>query len=242
MVPTASKDVVKMATPALSGSDPRVFVPDLKITEPVGVPDVEDVTVAMKLTGWPLEDGFSDEINEVLVSAFVTTWDTADDVLVASLASPLYTAVIECVATVSVAVPKVATPPVRGTASSVAVPFLNVTVPVGISPEAEVTLAVKVTLWPKLEGLPLVPNVVVVPYLPTVCVSAAEVLVKNSVSPGYFALMECELAVSAEVVKVALPLARIPVPKVADPFVNVMISPSAGVPSLELTVPVNVTD
>ena len=66
-----------------------VFVPDLKITVPVGVPDVEGVTVAVKVTDWPAEDGLSDDINEVLVAAFVTTWDTGDDGLVASFASPL---------------------------------------------------------------------------------------------------------------------------------------------------------
>jgi hypothetical protein len=88
-VPAASVEVVMPAVPPLSDFDPRLFVPDLKVTEPVGVPDVEDITVAVKVTAVPPADGFTDEVNAVLVAALVTVWDIAGDVLVVSFASPL---------------------------------------------------------------------------------------------------------------------------------------------------------
>ncbi len=59
---------------------------------------------------------------------------------------------IECPATGSDEVEKVATPePFRVPVPRVAAPSLNVTVPVGVPP-AELTVAVNVTIWPKTEG------------------------------------------------------------------------------------------
>jgi len=46
---------------------------------------------------------------------------------------------------------------------------------------------------------------------------------------------------SDKVVNVATPMERVPVPSVADPFLNVTVSPSGGAPAPELTVAVNVT-
>jgi len=88
-VPVASDVVVSIATPALSAAVPKVFVPNLNVTDPVGVPVVEDVTVAVKVTDWPVIDGFGDAVSVMLVAAFVTTWDIAVDVLAALFASPL---------------------------------------------------------------------------------------------------------------------------------------------------------
>ena len=64
--------------------------------------------------------------------------------LAAKLASPLYTAVMECVPSVSFVVVNAAVPALSEPVPSVAVPFLNVTVPVGV-PEVTVTVAVNVT-------------------------------------------------------------------------------------------------
>ena len=72
-VPDASDDVVRVATPPLRVSVPIAFVPDLKVTDPAGVPDVVDPTVAVSVNGCPAEDGFCDELRAVLVAAFVIT-------------------------------------------------------------------------------------------------------------------------------------------------------------------------
>jgi hypothetical protein len=53
--------------------------------------------------------------------------------------------------------------------------------------------------------------------------------------------MECEPAVSDEVVRLALPAESVLVPKVAAPSLNVTASLSGGGPLLELTVAVKVT-
>jgi len=61
----------------------------------------------------------------------------------------------------------------------------NCTVPVGVPLPAgfTVTVAVKVTGWPKTEGLAEELTVVVVAAMLTVCVTPAEVLVLKLVSP-----------------------------------------------------------
>ena len=61
---------------------------------------------------------------------------------------PLYSARIEWDPTVSQLVLKSATPPLRAFDPRVAPPSLNVTIPVGVPPNAELPVAVKVTHWP----------------------------------------------------------------------------------------------
>jgi hypothetical protein len=51
------------------------------------------------------------------------------------------------------------------------VPFLKVTVPVGVFGPNETTCAVNVTAWPCVDGFRLEPRLVVVAYLFTVCLS-----------------------------------------------------------------------
>jgi hypothetical protein len=68
-----------------------------------------------------------------------------------------------------------ATPAAKVALPSDVLPFLNVTVPVGVGP-ADVTVAVKVTACPYFEGLRLELSVVVVGYLTTTCVTVAELL------------------------------------------------------------------
>ena len=64
--------------------------------------------------------------------------------------SPLYAAVIECEPTDNVDIGHVALPLLKFTAEQMTVtPSLNVIVPVGETP---LTVAVKVTLWPKVLG------------------------------------------------------------------------------------------
>jgi hypothetical protein len=69
----------------------------------------------------------------------------------------------------------------------VAEPFLNVTVPVAVAPEAGVTFAVKLTDFPSVEGFSDEVSVVVVAICSTVWVRVAEVLVRSSVLPLYTA-------------------------------------------------------
>ena len=143
-LPTANAEVVNVAFPRLSLPVPSTVAPSLNVTVPVGVPEVAGFTVAVKVTAWPAADGFTEETTEVVEAAWFTTCDSAGEVLGAKLVSPLYTAVMECVPTVSVEVVNVADPPLSVPVPSVAVPFLNVTVPVGV-PEVAVTVAVNVT-------------------------------------------------------------------------------------------------
>ena len=143
-LPKANAEVVKVAFPALSVPVPSSVAPSLNVTVPVGVPVVADFTVAVKVTAWPNADGFAEETTEVVEAAWFTACDNAGEVLPAKLASPLYTAVMECVPTVSVDVVNAAFPALSVPVPSVAVPFLNVTVPVGV-PDVAVTVAVNVT-------------------------------------------------------------------------------------------------
>ncbi len=59
-MPTVKLEVVKLALPPESVTLPRVFVPSLNVTVPVGVPIKEKVgaTVVVKVTGWPDLEGF----------------------------------------------------------------------------------------------------------------------------------------------------------------------------------------
>jgi hypothetical protein len=89
---------------------------------------------------------------------------------------------MECVPTDRVEVPNVALPLLSVPVPSVVEPFLKVTVPVGVPP-LEVTVAVKVTDWPEVDGFrEEVTEVEEVACL-TVCVSTGEVLPLKSVLP-----------------------------------------------------------
>ena len=77
--------------------DPRVVVPSLKVTVPLGAPapGATTLTDAVNVTVWPNTDGFGEELSEVTVLSLLTTWLTTVEVLAVKLPSPLYTAVIE---------------------------------------------------------------------------------------------------------------------------------------------------
>jgi len=70
---------------------PNEVVPSKKETVPVGVPapGVVAVTVAVKVTDWPMTDGLGPPVTEVLVAAWSTTWVVAGvEVLVVKSVSP----------------------------------------------------------------------------------------------------------------------------------------------------------
>jgi hypothetical protein len=66
----------------------------VKVTVPVGVPvPPVGVTVAVKVTGWPILLGFTEDASVVVVAvvapAALTVWVSAGDVLGEKLPSPL---------------------------------------------------------------------------------------------------------------------------------------------------------
>lgn len=69
-MPGARVEVVNIATPfELSDELPIEVVPSRKVTVPVGIPDVLEVTVAVKVTGCPTGTGFAEEPSAVVVVA-----------------------------------------------------------------------------------------------------------------------------------------------------------------------------
>jgi hypothetical protein len=69
-LPDVSVAVVNVATPATRALVPSVVAPSLKVMLPVGVPAAGEVTVAVKVTDWPLAEGLTDEISVVVVVPF----------------------------------------------------------------------------------------------------------------------------------------------------------------------------
>ena len=94
-----------------------------------------------------------------------------------------------------------ACPALSRTDPNLVVPSMKVTVPVAV-PAVAVTLAVKVTRCPLMEGFSDEVSVVVVVAF-TVCVTDDDVLVKNFVSPLYTAVIVWFPGARADVVNVA---------------------------------------
>jgi len=97
-LPECVNVAVSVAVPVPdSGLVPMVIVPLRNVTVPVGVPapGAVTVTVAVKVTACPTEDGLGDDVTVVDVLALLTVWDTAVLVLPLKLVLPRYCAVIE---------------------------------------------------------------------------------------------------------------------------------------------------
>src|ERR1700694_3106378 len=117
------------------------------------------VTVAMRFTFTPVLDGFSDDTTLVVVAPWFTVCVNGADALVVKLASPLYMAVIMLAPTARLFTSHVAFPE-TGTAWAAqpamsTPPTWKSTIPLR-APEAgavAVTLAVKITFAPVLDGL-----------------------------------------------------------------------------------------
>jgi len=175
----------------------------------------------------------------------LTTWLTAELVLVTKLESPPYSAVMLLEATASDAMDKVATPDARVPVPMMVEPFLKVTVPVAVPAPGAVgaTFAVKVTDCPKTEGFAEDVNVVVVLALLTTWLTAELVLVTKLESPPYSAVMLLEATASDAMDKVAVPDARVPVPMMLEPFLKVTVPEAVPAPGeTATTVAVKVTD
>src|SRR5688572_14756673 len=124
-------------------------------TVPVGTP-ADPETAAVKLTIVPASAGLMEATSPIVGLILLTTCDTVFEVLPEYVAFPEYTPVIDCVPLASAVVAQVATP--EPLSAAVPQPVMVVplarklTVPAGV-PELPVTVAVKVTDWPTLEGL-----------------------------------------------------------------------------------------
>jgi hypothetical protein len=88
--PTLRNGVLNVAVPTPpSVPIPRVVVPSLKVTVPVGVPAPGDTgaTVAVSVTDWPETPGFAEEVTLEVVAAWLTVWVMRLDVLPVKLVS-----------------------------------------------------------------------------------------------------------------------------------------------------------
>jgi hypothetical protein len=80
-VATLSDEVLNVAVSPLSVPVPKVVVPSMNVTVPVGVPAPGDTaaTVAVNVTDWPKTEGFTEEEAKprlVVVAAWLTVWVT----------------------------------------------------------------------------------------------------------------------------------------------------------------------
>ena len=91
-MPIASDEIANVAAPPLSVPVPRVVLPSLNVTVPVGVPlaGAAAATVAVNVTDWPKTDGFDEDVTAVVLLAWFTTcgFVFSEPVLVAKFASP----------------------------------------------------------------------------------------------------------------------------------------------------------
>src|ERR1700683_5103532 len=97
-VPAFRVEVVNSACPdPLSVTVPSAAAPSLNVTDPVAIPEVNGVTVAVNVTVCPGADGFTEETSAVDVPACVTLWISGAVMCGLNLPSPAYTTDIVCV-------------------------------------------------------------------------------------------------------------------------------------------------
>lgn len=123
-------------------------------------------------------------------------------------------------------------PPASALTTAVATPFVTVPVPINVAPSRNVTVpvavveetvAVSVVALPNtiIAGLALTPVVVAARF--TVTVIAELVDAEKFVSPEYTAVMLCVPPARLVALKLATPLAIVPVPRVLLPSLNVTV-------------------
>jgi hypothetical protein len=209
------------------------FTPSLKFTVPVGD---TPLTVALKVTVVPAVEGVSEVTTLVALAALLTVCDSVALLETAFVASPLYLATMlrtpaARALVVHVAV-RVLPVPVNPTAEQPLIellPSLKLTVPVG---DAPLTVAVKVTLAPTVDGVSEVTMLVVLIALLIVCESDELVEAVFEASPAYAATMLCAPMASALVVHAAVRVLPAPVKATAaQPLIELP-------PSVKLTLPV----
>jgi hypothetical protein len=79
-----------VAEPELKVTVPSEVTPSKNSTVPVAVPAPGEtgLIAAVKVTDCPKTEGFAEDVNAVVVLALLTTWLTAELVLVTKLESP----------------------------------------------------------------------------------------------------------------------------------------------------------
>jgi hypothetical protein len=87
--PVVRAEVVKAALPLVSATVAIMTVPFLNVAEPVGVPLLEGLTVALKVTAAPCVAGFSEETTVVEVGALLVTKVKTGDVLPVKFVLPV---------------------------------------------------------------------------------------------------------------------------------------------------------
>src|SRR5262249_31303659 len=162
--PVAAKLVVNVAVPRTPTlTVPRTTSPSLNVTVPVVDPaaGATAVTLAVKVTAWPVTAGLTDDARVSVVAAGLTVTATAAESLAAKPLTPKKEAVSEWVPT-NGGVGRVARPVVSsGAEPSIVLPSRKKTVPIGV-PAGEVTVAVSVSICPKTAVAVDVLSVVVV--------------------------------------------------------------------------------
>ena len=80
----------EVAEPELKVTVPKEVAPSKNSTVPVAVPAPGEtgLIVAVKVTDSPKTEGLTEDVNAVVVLALLTTWLTAEPVLVTKLESP----------------------------------------------------------------------------------------------------------------------------------------------------------
>jgi hypothetical protein len=121
--PTIKVLVVRVAWPLVKVTVPRTVDPSRKVTVPVALASV----AAVKVTGWLMVEGLSDDATVTVGAAFATVTETAGEVAGLLLASPGVLAVIWLVPSGRLVTVMVATPPTIGA------------VPIGVEPLEKVT-------------------------------------------------------------------------------------------------------
>jgi hypothetical protein len=111
------KVFINVACPLLSGTEPSVTVPFMKVTVPVGVPLYCGATVAVRVTDCPTMEGFKLEASVVVVVAWFTACISVDDVLAVKLTSPEYTELSDFVPGDVKTLSRIAWPPLSGMVS-----------------------------------------------------------------------------------------------------------------------------
>ena len=154
--PTVNEFTDSVATPdAFKFAVPRTVFPFRKLTEPAGLADPVDCTVAVRRSASPAVTEFEEAARLVLVgTAFpATVICTAGEMLVSELPSPIYWAVRLFVPAGRNKVESVATPEAFNAPvpSSVA-PSMKLTEPVGVAAPPPFTVAMSVSASPAVTG------------------------------------------------------------------------------------------
>src|SRR5207245_2016749 len=128
------------------------------------------------------------------------------------------------------------------TTPSEVAPSLNVTVPVGtpVAGATALTVELRVTVWPTVEGFGEEVRLVLEFPAFTVCVRTADVLAANVAFPLNAAVSEWLPTARVVTLSEALPLTSVTVPSVVAPSLNVTVP--VGTPAAGVTVALVVTD